>query len=69
MKNRGIYNRLIRKDIEKGIYYAINGVKCANCGHTMLLGIKGRRICSWCGHYIFKNKRQEFEYRLKEAMR
>ena len=42
-----------------------NKIKC-KCGHTQLLGNQDRVICDWCKHWIYKDKRTEFKYKLKE---
>ena len=42
-------------------------VKC-ECGHTTLLINKDKKICTHCGRYIFKNKKDEFIYRLNLTM-
>ena len=68
MKNKGISRKQLQEDIKKGIFYAKNSIQCANCGHKMLLGRKNKRVCTWCGHYIFKDKREEFEYRLRSLI-
>lgn len=26
-------------------------------------------ICSWCGNYVFKTKKDEFNYRMKERLK
>lgn len=41
---------------------------CPNCGHTLLFNRPDKVICSWCKHYVFKNKKVEFEWRLKESI-
>lgn len=41
--------------------------KCKNCGHTQLLGRQEKVVCDWCKHYIFKDDRVEFMYKLKEV--
>lgn len=39
------------------------------CGHSVLMPIrKDKVICHWCGNYVFKNKRVEFIYRVKEGI-
>ena len=43
-----------------------NKIKC-KCGHTQLLGKHDRAICDWCKHWIYKDKRTEFKYKLKEV--
>lgn len=58
------------KAIEK--YHKIatnNSVKC-KCGHSMKITNKYKRqICRWCGHWVYKDKKTEFEYKLKEQLR
>jgi len=44
-----------------------NKIKC-KCGHSILLGNQKRRICNWCGKWVYKDKRTEFEYKLKESI-
>ena len=43
--------------------------KC-KCGHRTVIpkGIE-KQICSWCGHYVFRDKKVEFEYRMKERLK
>ena len=45
-------------------FYTENSVKCKHCGHTVFLGKLKFKICSWCGYYVFKNKKIEFNFRL-----
>ena len=33
------------------------------CGHRVLV-MYDKAICSYCGKYVFKNKQDEFKYRL-----
>lgn len=54
------------KEIEKLANARNNAkVKC-KCGHTLNMGFQDKVICHWCGKYVFKNKKIEFEYRMKE---
>lgn len=68
MKNKWVSRKELEKDMKKAIFLSKSSVECANCGHKMLLGRKEKRVCSWCHKYIFKDKKEEFEYRLKEKM-
>ena len=43
-------------------------VICPTCGHSLLFGRFDKIICSWCRHYVFKDSKTEFEYRLKESI-
>lgn len=39
------------------------------CDHRVVIPRHiDRNICDWCGSYVFKNKKDEFEYRLKEKL-
>lgn len=43
-------------------------VRCA-CGHSVVIPTrKDKKICSWCGNYVFKDKETEFKYRFKENL-
>lgn len=60
----GIY----KEDTKKLNFYTKNSTKC-KCGHTNFLGSRDKIICSWCGKYIFKNKKTEFFYRIGEKIK
>ena len=46
-----------------------NMYQCENCGRKELIRAKGAKtICSHCGNYIFKTKKDEFIYRMKGEM-
>lgn len=37
------------------------------CGHKVVIPYNAEKnICQWCHRYVFKNKEDEFRYRLKE---
>ena len=41
-----------------------------SCGHRIIMPKwVDKQICGWCGNYVFKDKREEFKYRLKEEIR
>lgn len=68
MENKWIPREKLEKDMKLGLLYAKSSTKCANCGHSVLIGRKGKCICNWCGHYIFKDKKEEFMYRMGELL-
>lgn len=36
------------------------------CGHSVTITNRfNNRICDWCGNMVFKNKKDEFMYRMK----
>ena len=44
-------------------------VKC-KCSHTLLFtGQKDRIICSHCGNYVYKDKKTEMKYKVKELLK
>lgn len=46
-----------------------NRYKC-KCGHTVvILPKETKTFCTYCGHYVFKNKKEEFKYRIKERLK
>jgi len=43
-------------------------IKCS-CGHCVNIPPNlDKIICTWCGNYVFRDKKTEFEYRMKERM-
>ena len=44
-------------------------IKCKKCGHTILMSKVDRTICSYCGHWVYKNSKTEFKYKLQEVMK
>ena len=49
------------KELQKLIdAYSKLKVKCAYCGHKEVIPLKkDKQLCSWCGHYIYRNKQME----------
>lgn len=40
------------------------------CGHKeVITSTEDKKICSWCGRYIFRDKRDEFNYRISEQIK
>lgn len=43
--------------------------KC-KCGHRNVIPQnKEKTLCSWCGNYVFKEKKDEFKYRMGELVK
>lgn len=43
--------------------------KC-KCGHKNIIPKwKDKTLCTWCHCYVFKDKKKEFEYRVKEKLK
>lgn len=46
-----------------------NTIKC-KCGHSIAFkSCEKKKLCHWCNKWVFKNKEDEFKYRLKEKMK
>ena len=56
----------LTKRLEQAITDYIK-VKCP-CGHSVDV-YHDKRICTHCGRYVFKNKEEEFKYRLNEKLK
>ena len=42
--------------------------KC-KCGHTVTIPeFVDKQLCKFCGTYVFKNKKDEFSYRVREKL-
>jgi hypothetical protein len=61
--------RLISDDIKLNEDFNKLKVRC-KCGHNQYIPLeKEKMICSWCGCYVFKNKKDEFKYRLNNLIK
>ena len=44
-------------------------IKCP-CSHTMIFtSMKDRILCSYCGHWVYKDKKTELKYKMKELLK
>lgn len=44
--------------------------KCSKCGHKNVIPKwMDKTICDWCGVWVFKSKKDEDLYRIKERMK
>ena len=49
--------------------YVDNRVKC-KCGHSHFMPVfLPHKICNWCGKIVFRNKQEEFKYKLEHEMK
>lgn len=49
-------------------YYSQFKVKC-KCGHVVVISpINTKKLCSFCGNYIYRDKKDEFKERMKEKL-
>ena len=57
-----------KKSINEDEYYTKTKVKCI-CGHvTNFVGRKDYKECSHCNRIIFKNKKAEYNYKIKRRL-
>lgn len=69
MIKRTIYDKNFKKDTQRAVNFYSTCLHCERCGHSLQVTRKNKVFCEWCGRYIFKNKKDEFEYRLKEKLK
>lgn len=44
-------------------------VQC-KCGHKVVMPYwVDKQICTWCRNYVFRNKQDEFKYRMKAKLK
>lgn len=50
--------------------YSKHKVKCKHCGHNSTMPVYvDKKICSWCGNYVFRTPEIEFKFRLTEKIK
>lgn len=43
--------------------------KYCSCGHTVeFWHSENKVLCNWCGNYVFRTEKDEFNYRMKEQL-
>lgn len=58
---------LREKKVRKLMNEYKNNTYTCKCGHRVfILNNRNKEICTWCGKYVFKSKKDEFKYRLEE---
>ena len=41
-----------------------------SCGHRVIIPYwRDKGLCSWCHHYVYRNKKLEFKEKLKNELR
>lgn len=46
-----------------------NKIQC-KCGHRIFMPVYlPHTICGWCGNIVFRNKEEEFKYKLSQHLR
>lgn len=59
-----------RRDTKLLDDYSNLKIKCKNCGHPQVIPVfVSKSICTWCGFYIYRNKKTEFSDRLREKLK
>jgi hypothetical protein len=43
-------------------------IKCPSCLHSILT-TKKKVLCNWCGKYVYKDKKLEFQEKLKASLK
>ena len=67
MKNK---NYMTNKEIQKYTDEIMKHKYKCKCGHSVFIAYnKDKTLCSWCNEYCFKNKEDEFRYRMSEKLR
>ena len=47
-----------------------NTVYCPNCKHSVeFWSNSNKELCTWCGRLVFKTKKDEFNFRMKQKLR
>ena len=58
------------KSIEKLSRYYVDNKYTCKCGARVFIPmIEEKVLCRHCGNWVFKNEKDEFNYRLKEKLR
>lgn len=64
------WNRGVKKNIDKIEKEQTQHKYYCKCGHSVIIRpMENKVLCHWCNNWVFKDKQEEFKYRLKEKMK
>ena len=58
----------IKKEMGDSVNFYKKCVKCKRCDHSINLGKQDKKVCEFCGEYVFKDDKTEFLYKLKKLL-
>lgn len=62
-------NKREELDKKRLSYFTSRNITC-KCGHRIYIGNRYKKcICSWCGHMVYVDKKDEFKSLLKTAIK
>jgi len=61
-------NYLTNKEIKRKMNAMNEARRLCDCGHTVYIMQVGRCLCSNCGHYVYRNEKDKFKYKLLEEL-
>ena len=44
-------------------------VKCQHCGHSIFIVERKFSICDWCGHKVYRSKKDEFLDKIERKLK
>ena len=69
-RRRRFQEILSYKEMNKRLGVFQNYVIKCKCSHSILFtGRKDRIICSHCGNYVYRDKKVEMKYKIKELLK
>lgn len=61
---------LKNKEIERLIKFECENTYKCKCGHSLVIYPKeNKKLCRWCGKYVYKSKQDEFKDKLINVIR
>lgn len=64
------WNRGVKDNIDKIQTERTQHRYYCKCGHSVIIRPKlDRTLCHWCNNLVFKNKQDEFRYRMQEQLK
>lgn len=64
------YNKMNKEELQKYTDELNKHKYLCSCGRKVYIDRKKEKaVCDWCGKYVFKNKIDEFKYRMKEKLK
>lgn len=67
--DEGYRHKYNHKEMDRMFNECTNNTFKCKCGHSILITNKEKRkVCNYCGRLVFRSKKDEYFYRLKEIL-
>ena len=59
-----------KQEMDRMVEFNFNNTYKCSCGHSVVIyPTRTRKLCTWCKHYVYRDKKDEFKDKFKTELR